>query len=251
MSPDMQITQRFDTWRELKDFLTAVMMNGSYGVGIGDMWFRGQRRAEWLLVSSFDRLHAHLPLDQRLVVHHRMLDAFRERGQLVADISGRTEEQLLALLQHHGAPTKLLDWSNSPYVAAYFAFTGSAVADETDGHCALIALNTTSAVWKARAGVSLARLPEVSDLRIFNQRGNFTLNESLHPSLDEYVEAYAKTPQAIATWVMQRWVVPWSEASVALRDLELMGISSETMFPGLDGSSRYAYFRAVIESGVS
>lgn len=240
---------RFDSWREFKDFLTNMMASGSEGVGILDMWFRGQRRAEWLLTSSFDRLHAHLPLDQRLVIHRRMLEAFRERGRLVADIEGRNDEQLLALLQHHGAPTKLLDWSNSPYVAAYFAFTGSAVDDHFDEHCAIIALNTTSAVWKAGAGVSLARLPDVSDLRIFNQRGNFTLNESLHPALDDYVEQYAKTPQGAAQWVLQKWLVPGGEAHIALRDLELMGISSETMFPGLDGSSRYAYFRALMESG--
>jgi hypothetical protein len=47
----------------------------------------------------------------------------------------------LALMRHHGAPSRLLDWTLSPYVAAYFALYEGFKKQSVDLHCAVWAID--------------------------------------------------------------------------------------------------------------
>ena len=67
-------------------------------------------------------------------------------------VDGETDEWL-ALMRHHGAPTRLLDFTYSPYVAAYFAFEDAEPRDSV----AIWAVNTS---WCAEA--SRYKYPEVA-----------------------------------------------------------------------------------------
>lgn len=95
---------------------------------------RGQSIADWPLQPSIDRHVAPGTLyPQRLDEERCLLEKFRRRSEYLL---GEVEQRYIPLvgpfsyvsmtvMQHFGAPTRLLDWSMSPFVAAFFAVIDS------------------------------------------------------------------------------------------------------------------------------
>ncbi len=88
--------------------------------------FRGQRDSCWSLKTNLERECArfNVPPCEIEEVERRLLREFKRRvHHYSANVPHECDtEEWLALMQHHGAPTRLLDWTYSFYVAAYFAF---------------------------------------------------------------------------------------------------------------------------------
>ncbi|MGR9000065.1 MAG: FRG domain-containing protein [Gammaproteobacteria bacterium] len=98
----------------------------------GSVIYRGQRDARWGLVSAVHRtsLVKSIPdlkgyADFMLPQVHDALEAWVGRSWDLKNALGLAE--FLAFVQHNGFPTPLLDWTASPYIAAYFAFEGSTI----------------------------------------------------------------------------------------------------------------------------
>jgi hypothetical protein len=118
-------TVKVDSWSEIDKYFKR-----------GGWLYRGQRSADWNLETSFERLcqRNSIPFDKRKTFESELIREF-QRGlyQYESDSPSLTSKiEWLALMQHHGAPTRLLDFTYSLYVAAYFA-----LEDATDA----------SAVW--------------------------------------------------------------------------------------------------------
>jgi FRG domain len=128
MGSSLPVERReYRTWAELKDRLRDM-----------DGWlFRGHRQLDWDLSTSLERVDPN-PVT-RTESEFMLLQQFMAAAANY--LQGRVPDNAdvlgwLALMQHHGAPTRLLDWTRSPYVAAYFA------AEEVagDGACAIWAI---------------------------------------------------------------------------------------------------------------
>ena len=221
--------------------------------------FRGQTDATWRLQSKWDRYAERqrlVPAPERATAGlnetpDSLLERFRACyvGLAGFDTSTLSREQWMALARHHGLITPLLDWTQSPFVAAFFAFRD--LLPVHDGLGCLDPLSTVPqdgyvAVWElpllpAREygdrwdlfSVVLARNDFAARQRA--QSGLFTLMEAPEQtSLESFLEN-----KGFAHWLI-RYEIPKRDAILAMHDLWLMNVCENTMFPDADGAARQA-----------
>lgn len=213
----------------------------------GAIWFRGHARKTWKLAPGYLRLD-NPPSESTL------LKRFKQSAAMLLDRDPKDSFDWLFLMQHYGLPTRLLDWSESPLVALYFA------VEDHDKH-----LSEDAALWCLRpcdlnkkANIqddheeffipsfddqelgnysleSLANGPKRTRLlpiatiatrnnpRIQAQLGVFTIHH-----LDEVaIEEIGDASHVI------KYTIPESKRMPILNQLRLLGFSKFTMFPEL------------------
>jgi hypothetical protein len=224
-----------------------------------DGWaFRGLQDADWTLKSSLSRyLESFVPDKatwrdreaRALRIFRRKAHNYLPSADVLAD-----NIRCLALMQHHGAPTRLLDFTKSPFVAAFFAL------NQATRDAAVFALDTPT-LWRAtpsndstlRREMIDPRLddnferyfaancneivwvgePEEMDRRLVAQSGTFIMPGVLDKSLDEIILRYEAGDR-----LMKKFVLPVSIRQEAMLSLYRMNITHATLFPDLDGLSR-------------
>jgi hypothetical protein len=209
--------------------------------------FRGVGNDEWRLVSSFDRYAADVPAEKRQDQARQLLKMFGEEctaSDASTDSWPTGRHAQIALAQHYGLPTRGLDWTESPYVAAYFAFAGAWAFGKSDdrGQVAIWALDRTHPIWKDKEGAEIVTTGRPGNERMIRQRAALTYLHAPATALDEYAAAYPEDGD-----VLVRFSLPKAEARVALADLSAMGITSSRLFPDLEGAARAALLRYAIK----
>lgn len=242
----MPITiQNCGSWSEFKVKTLPEMFDG-VPAARGRYYFRGQGSDAWPLMSSFDRWYktgAQKVLGKKEAAE-RFLSLFRDEASRLTPDPGLSSnpEQVLGLAQHYGVPTRLLDWTETPYVAAFFAFSGLSLSPDATQQIAIWCLDTTSAIWKEDTGIKLLNISSPYNERLKNQLGKFTLLQSPFDSVEEHI---AKCDASGRT--LRKITLPATEARLALSDLDFMGINYSSIYPGLDGCARAATLRVLLE----
>ncbi len=160
----------------------------------------------------------------------RLFTRFKERAIPYLRSVPTTDLEWLALAQHHGLPTRLLDWSYNPLVALFFA-TQQCNEDPTDNSldCAVYIYKTpnktlnssfTDDPFKVK-NTSKYRPSHFTD-RIVAQRSVFTLHHEPKISFEDNNRII-------------KLVIPGPQKPQFREKLRLFGVGPSTLFPGLDG----------------
>jgi hypothetical protein len=249
---------RCDKWSDFTDHIRKVGVLRAEGRWNfpGDTLFRGHARPEWRLQSPLERnltmqigggainLRAQHGLGWYDEVCAQVLKTFRTLVRRLPQIAPpSSDDELWALGRHHGLVTPLLDWTTSPYVAAFFALT-EAAQQFTHGAPRFEAPEgDVFEVWGLRlwAEITVAGEFEILDVeppdsrRQQAQSGRFTrLRHSRWLDIQSYLQDRG------LSHYLECYTIPYTEATLALRDLELMNITYSTLFPDLHGAAQQA-----------
>ena len=214
-------------------------------VGPKDLiWFRGQSNAAWKLVPKLARRQKDLKAESALIKR------FMQNANPHLPTAITEEWEWMFLMQHHGAYTRLLDWSESPLVALFFAVTQSPRSQGAIWCLDPIALNES-------ANIKFSFSPEIPALgrdqvvnnylpshvydstvqlgpaavigprntpRMVAQLGTFTVNHLLHQPIEQLGSKNH-------VW---RLIIPARAKPTIVKELAMLGYTPLTLFPELD-----------------
>jgi hypothetical protein len=245
-------TRKVSSWKELREVLEELVTAG---------WaFRGQAKAAWRLESSLTRYLTDFGLhrDAWLKQEKHMLATFRRKAHLLLPRTPEEGETLewLALMQHHGAPTRLLDFTWSPYVAAFFALERATEDAAIYAICSCwdvpnfqgwylsALLNRVSGFKPAatltdrdREAAEGEKIPDVlmGEPFLMNQRMTTQAGTFIIPTRRIDVPVDALVPRSS---ILKLWLKTKSLRTETMTRLYEMNINPATLFPGLDGLAR-------------
>ncbi len=222
-----------------------------------NLLFRGQADASWSLKTTLERT---VGQNYKLSDYYRLISRVRTRIETFTDRTWEimavqdyqdwlaktdfmalhnippSEYKYMFYLRHHGFPSPLLDWTESPYIAAYFAFRDIFSKAEAISVFAYLEHFGTKGGTSYQPFINVLGPNIHSDERHFLQQSNYTIcttgeGEQAYYSSHEEVftggNAIFHDPEQDVLWKI---IIPISERSKAIKKLESYNINAYSLF---------------------
>lgn len=231
--------------------------------GRDESWYRGAGNASYSLVPSIGRRQPPMAEIELSRVEREIANTFAQRAPPFVNTSFTSEWKTLFFMQHYGIPTRLLDWSESPFVALYFALTsvkrdknGKPMSDVAvwacdpvlwnrtalshitfkggilDEYCEEIKAYSPSSDLEQRATIPLMIYGTHNSPRIVAQRGVFALFGKGADGMDKVYENGAFPASTI-----EKIVIKKQDVDSMLASLFRKGFAESTIYPDIVGLS--------------
>jgi hypothetical protein len=244
------------SWDELVRYETVQLS------GKAPMVYRGQKEESWGLTPSLTRELNRVCEEETAMIDREkeLLRSFKKAAHLYLDSRHLPATNGLmgwwATMQHHGAPTRLLDWTKSFFVALYFAAEDASTQDgavwclepnrlrtETGSRSGFYGFDDLASpgfedlvYGDHRTWLAVAE-PEVQVERMVAQQGCFTVSNDVLFSHDSVLGRLTIDSDSSES-VLSKIIIPADSKPEILKRLLRLNISARTLFPGLDGYSR-------------
>jgi len=230
------------TVSSIAELLEALRVD--HGGYTGARWYRGQADKSWTLLPGYLR-------SSKSLSEGTLISRFRQSAALLTERFPRESFDWLFLMQHYGVPTRLLDWTESPLIALYFALNDPSHSKDTDAALWLLKpteLNKNANIvdeeeenyipsfedeeLKGYAYESLrtnrrvkltpiATIATRNNARIQAQMGAFTI----HHNDDVPIESVGEKSHTT------KYIIPKSAKSKLAGELSILGITRFSVFP--------------------
>ncbi|OOB76148.1 hypothetical protein AXF41_04450 [Clostridium haemolyticum] len=186
--------------------------------------FRGQGKVSWKLVPKAGRYPYSNANDQEFFL------AWKRRATEFIDIEKYNDWNLLAIAQHYGFATRLLDWTHNPLIAGYFA-----VNKYYDSDAVIYAYLNNKSIFAQDTDLFSHKgihkfIPNGDIQRIVRQCAIFTVHGPATISLDENIDNNCS---------LEKIIIDKNYRRELLFDLSYYGVNRLYLFPDLDGLSVY------------
>lgn len=238
--------ERIIEWQDFNKLVEEMFVKDLNNMNIA---YRGQSDANWKLEPSILRLINVDEISKQKASYYEVQTVYEftskfEYNQGRNSVRDADPISLYFEMQHYSCPTRLLDWSSSPYIALYFAVNDSF---ETDGAIYSFSPNIyhkyMSNLYEDFASINHLNVLkhskyEVLQLvfstnqneRVARQKGIFTISNSILKSHCDIIPDSVKC--------LQKYIIPKERKIEFLARLRYMNITAESLFPGLDGAGR-------------
>jgi len=212
-----------------------------------DFLFRGQNCDQPLLPKI-----ARLELKgETLNTEKQIFEEFKRQAPPYITMAQESDWDWLATAQHHGLPTRLLDWTYSALCGLWFAVKEDPENDHEE-HGVVYIFTPTLADYKIAEQIidpfeikqSAIYRPKSVSKRIFAQSGVFTAHRIQVDGAAVKFETHGSYKSKLKKFKIER-----GDFSKIRKSLNMMGINYHTMFPDLDGLCRHLQWRFSYSNG--
>ncbi len=234
--------------------------------------FRGQPNSNWHLRTTLERYSQTSWTIRRYC--SLVVDCVRELGPFedytgdlpsLSDIDRELTENMndvlvhiptsisfyWTYLRHHGFPSPLLDWTRSPYIAAFFAFCESVRAKNVAVFAFVDSINGKKHVWKGKSQITAKWLAVHPYVRHTRQQSSYTVaTKSLKNDHKFAPHEHVFREDEIDQDVLVKYVIPSAESIKAMKWLDEEGINYYSLMDDRDAQLKTLAFRKIRLEGL-